>query len=48
MRTTLEDELNSLERKMKGMQARLAGVRRKWVDGSAKHTRDRNVEEAGS
>jgi voltage-gated sodium channel len=45
---TLEDELKLLEQDMKEMQTRLAGLRRKWGEGSAKLTRDRNVEEVGS
>jgi voltage-gated sodium channel len=44
---TLEDELKSLECEMKEMQARVAGLRRKWGEGSAKLTRDQNVEEVG-
>ena len=45
---TLEDELKLLEQDMKEMQTRLAGLRRKWGDGSAKLTRERNAEEVGS
>ena len=45
---TLEDELKLLEQDMKEMQTRLAGLRRKWGEGSSKLTRARSVEEAGS
>jgi voltage-gated sodium channel len=42
---TLEDELNSLEREMKGMQTRLAGLRRKWGGDVGSPARERNLKE---
>lgn len=42
---TLEDELELVERQMKELQTRLAGLRRQWSHGSPKCTRERNLEE---
>ena len=42
---TLEDELKSLEREMREMQTRLAGLRRRWRGESRPAVTTRNLEE---
>jgi voltage-gated sodium channel len=45
---TLENEVKSLERAMKEMQTRMAGLRRKWSGDSRKPGDVRNVEETSA